>query len=67
MEISEIKQRLSITDVLSHYNIKPDKNARMCCPFHDDKTPSVQVYEKTNRIGGPNGLLFFWQLQNPWT
>lgn len=50
MEITEIKTRLSITQVLAHYNIKPDKNARMCCPFHDDKTPSMQVYEKTNTV-----------------
>jgi DNA primase len=50
MEISEIKQRLSIKDVLSHYNLQADKNARMCCPFHDDKTPSMQVYEKTNTV-----------------
>jgi DNA primase len=50
MEISEIKQRLNILEVLSHYNIKPDKNSRICCPFHDDKTPSMQVYEKTGTV-----------------
>ncbi|MDZ7897028.1 MAG: CHC2 zinc finger domain-containing protein [Arcicella sp.] len=50
MEISEIKQRLSIAQVLAHYNLKADKNARLCCPFHDDKTPSMQVYEKTNTV-----------------
>jgi DNA primase len=22
----------------------------MCCPFHEDKTPSMQVYEKTNTV-----------------
>jgi DNA primase len=50
MGISEIKQRLNILKVLSHYNIKPDKNSRICCPFHDDKTPSMQVYEKTGTV-----------------
>jgi len=50
MEIQEIKTRLSIAQVLAHYNMKADKNARMCCPFHDDKTPSMQVYEKTNTV-----------------
>ena len=44
MEISEIKQRLPILKVLSHYHLKPDRNHRLCCPFHDDKTPSLQVY-----------------------
>lgn len=48
MEIQEIKQRLSILTVLNHYGLKSDRNRRLCCPFHDDKTPSFQVYPKTN-------------------
>src|SRR3972149_467567 len=48
MEIAEIKQRLSILTVLAHYNLKPDKNHRLCCPFHLDKTPSFQVYPKSD-------------------
>ena len=47
MEIKEIKNRLSILTVLGHYNLKPDKNHRLCCPFHPDKTPSLQVYPET--------------------
>ena len=47
MEISEIKQQLSILTVLRHYNFSPDRNNRLKCPFHDDKTPSMQVYPKT--------------------
>lgn len=48
MEITDIKQRLSITTVLHHYNLKPDKNNRLLCPFHNDKTPSLQIYPATN-------------------
>jgi DNA primase len=48
MEIAEIKQRLTLSNLLSYYNLKPDKNLRLCCPFHDDKTPSLQVYYKTH-------------------
>jgi DNA primase len=48
MEISEIKQHLSILKVLAHYGLVPDRNNRLKCPFHDDKTPSFQVYPKTN-------------------
>jgi DNA primase catalytic core len=47
MEISEIKQRLPILKVLSHYHLKPDRNNRLCCPFHNDKTPSFQIYPET--------------------
>jgi DNA primase len=48
MEIQQIKQSLSILKVLAHYNLVPDKNNRLKCPFHDDKSPSFQVYPKTN-------------------
>jgi len=48
MEIKEIKALLSIEAVLQHYGLKPDKNDRLNCPFHPDKTPSLQIYPKTN-------------------
>lgn len=48
MEITEIKSRLTLATVLSHYSLKPDKNLRLNCPFHEDKTPSLQVYYKTH-------------------
>ncbi len=48
MEISYIKANLNIIELLQHYNLKPDKNDRLNCPFHSDKTPSLQIYPKTN-------------------
>jgi len=48
MEISDIKNRLTLAQVLKYYNLKPDKNLRLNCPFHEDKTPSFQVYYKTH-------------------
>lgn len=48
MEIQDIKQRLSMATILQHYGLKPDKHMRLCCPFHEDKTPSMQVYYKTH-------------------
>jgi len=50
MEIQDIKERLTLQQVLSHYNLKPDRNSRLCCPFHSDKTPSLQVYHETNTV-----------------
>ncbi|MBL4754713.1 MAG: toprim domain-containing protein [Flavobacteriales bacterium] len=48
MEIQEIKQQLTIQTVLHHYGITPDKNNMAQCPFHNDKTPSFQIYPKSN-------------------
>ena len=48
MEIAEIKGHLSIGAVLDYYGLKPDKHDRLRCPFHPDKTPSLQIYPKTN-------------------
>lgn len=48
MEISEIKQRLKIDTVLSHYNLTPDRNHHLKCPFHEDQDPSLKIYQNTN-------------------
>lgn len=48
MEIAAIKQQLTLARVLQHYGLKPDKHLRLHCPFHDDSTPSLQVYYKTH-------------------
>lgn len=50
MEIQQIKTQLSILQVLTSYNLTPDKNNRLRCPFHNDKTPSMQVYPDTNTV-----------------
>ena len=47
MEISAIKSRLSIKSVLTHYGLTADRNGMLPCPFHDDKTPSMQLYATT--------------------
>lgn len=50
MEIQEIKARLSMKDVLAHYNLVPNRNNHINCPFHDDKTPSMKVFEDSNTL-----------------
>ena len=47
MEIAAIKSRLSIESVLSHYGLTADRNGMLRCPFHDDGTPSMQLYATT--------------------
>jgi DNA primase len=48
MEITEIKQQLTVGEVLDHYGLKTNTHNMLCCPFHEDKTPSLQVYRQTN-------------------
>ncbi|GAC1586178.1 MAG: hypothetical protein NVS3B8_00220 [Chitinophagaceae bacterium] len=48
MELKDIKAQLYINQVLDHYNLQPDKNNRLHCPFHNDKTPSLQIYPASN-------------------
>src|SRR5690606_8577015 len=48
MEITEIKQQLTIGEVLDHYGLKTNTHNMLCCPFHQDKTPSLQIYRQTN-------------------
>lgn len=50
MDIQEIKTQLSIATVLAHYGLEADKNGKLNCPFHKDKTPSMQVYETTGTV-----------------
>lgn len=47
MQIPDIKQHLPITKVLAHYNIIPDKNNHIKCPFHSDDKPSCKIYPET--------------------
>jgi DNA primase len=47
MEIAQIKQSLSIESVLAHYGLAADRNGMLPCPFHEDGTPSMQLYATT--------------------
>jgi DNA primase len=50
MEIRDIKSQLPLSAVLKYYGLTPDRNQRINCPFHADKTPSMQVYDKTHTV-----------------
>ena len=50
MQIPDIKSQLTIGQVLDHYGLQPNKNKMLCCPFHADKTPSMQVYPETKTV-----------------
>ena len=41
----QVKERLDTREVLSHYGVTPNKKGFVCCPFHNEKTPSMKVYK----------------------
>ena len=43
MDLMSLKSRLSLALVMPRYDMAPDRNGMLCCPFHDDKSPSMQV------------------------
>ena len=47
-EIREIKQRLTILQVLQYYNLKLVKNIMLKCQFHTDDTVSMKIYSQSN-------------------
>jgi DNA primase len=69
MEIPDIKAKLSISTILNHYNLTPGKHNKLCCPFHEEKTPSFTIYPKTNTFHcfgcGKNGDTIEFILTRP--
>ena len=49
MQISQIKQSLTLEQVLKNYNLQPNQNKMLNCPFHEDKTASLQVNYEQNK------------------
>lgn len=46
MTSDEIKQSTSMQEVLNMFGLKVNRKGFMCCPFHNEKTPSMKIYEK---------------------
>ena len=46
--IKEVKNHVTIREVIEYYGFKPNRAHKICCPFHGEKTPSLHIYAKTN-------------------
>lgn len=44
--VQTIKDRLTMRDVLLRYGYEPNRAKFICCPFHNEKTPSMKIFEK---------------------
>ena len=43
--IDEIKNKISMKELLSHYGIEIDRRGFIKCPFHQEKTASMKIYD----------------------
>lgn len=44
-EASRIKDMLTAREVAAHYGFYPNRNGYICCPFHNEKTGSLKIYD----------------------
>jgi hypothetical protein len=44
--VQTIKDRLTMREVLERYGYEPNRAGFVCCPFHNEKTPSMKVFDK---------------------
>lgn len=42
---NEIKNQLDTIQVFEYYGLQPNRKGFVCCPFHNEKTPSFKVYK----------------------
>ena len=41
-----VKQKISVSDAAKHYGLSVSHNDMACCPFHDDRHPSMKLNER---------------------
>lgn len=46
-----VKQSVSTREAAAFYGIEVKRNGMACCPFHDDKTPSMKVDQRFHCFG----------------
>ena len=44
MTVEEIKQTISMSDILERYGVKVNRNGMCCCPIHHERHPSMKVF-----------------------
>ncbi len=40
----EIRRQVPVREAVVQYGFEPDRQGRICCPFHADSHPSLQLY-----------------------
>ena len=60
----EVKERLTMKDVVELYGFTVNRSGFCSCPFHNEKTPSMKIYEKGFKCFGCDeggDLIYFVQ------
>lgn len=52
MTSDELKQSISMREVVERYGIRIDRKGFCCCPFHKEKTPSMKIYKDSSHCFG---------------
>ena len=42
---SELRDRVSMLDTARFYGLNVNRSGMACCPFHEDETPSLKIYD----------------------
>ena len=54
-----VKQSVTTRQAAEHYGIRVGRNGMACCPFHNDKTPSMKLDRRYHCFGcGRQGRMF---------
>ena len=46
-----VKQSVTTRQAAEHYGIRVNRNGMACCPFHNDKTPSMKLDKRFHEPG----------------
>lgn len=41
----EVRDRVPVMEAARRYGFEPDRQGKICCPFHADEHPSLQLYK----------------------
>ena len=47
MTLEEIKENVTMRDVMDKYKIKVSRSNMCCCPIHKEKHPSMKIYKRS--------------------
>lgn len=47
--VTEIKARLSMRQIVERYGLKMERGGYITCPFHDERTPSLKIYDQPGK------------------